>query len=321
MSPPFFARIRAEECTQGTPGSHGGRSGRIDPPEKTMPKLLVRSCGAAVAVLLLSSLSGCETAKQLWESADKPTAAIKGVKLTDLSLDGLTLAFDVEVGNPYAAPLPVAGLDLALSSRGAGFLQAQSADQGTIPAKGSRVLPMTAKVGFSSLQSALSGVRPGAVVPYTADLGVSVDAPALGRLRLPLKKDGEIPVPAIPDVSVRDVKWSTLSLSEATATVSLDIGNTNQFPIDLSSLDYALSLGGMKVAATKLSSATNFAPGAKRTLELPITLKPSDLGLAAFNMLRGGGAKYGFTGGLATKTPFGDLRFPIDAKGDTTFSR
>lgn len=272
------------------------------------------------AAFALSGLSGCETAKRLWEQSDKPTASIVGVSLKDLTLEGLTLAFDVEVGNPYAAPLPVAGLDLALASRGASFLNAQSQDQGTIPAQGSRVLPMTAKVGFSSLLAALSGVKPGAVVPYTADLGVSVDAPALGRLRLPLKKEGEIPIPTVPDVSVRDVKWTNLSFSEATAVVSLEIGNTNQFPVDLAALDYALGLGGVKVATAKATPG-KFEPGMKRTLQLPLSLKPIDLGMAAFNMLKGSGAKYSFDGRLAAKTPFGDLAFPVAKTGDTPFSK
>jgi LEA14-like dessication related protein len=273
------------------------------------------------AVLLAASGAGCETAKQLWEQADKPTASVKSVALRELTLEGVVLAFDVEVGNPYGTPLPVAALDLSLSSRGQGFLNAQSLDQGTVPARGSRLMPLTAKVGFAPLLAALSGVRPGAVVPYAAELGVSVDAPVAGRLRLPVKHEGELPVPAVPDVAVKDVRWKSLSLGEATAAVRLEIGNPNQFPFDLSALDYALTLGGVKVAETKLAATKSFAPGGKVALELPFTVKPADLGTAAFALFRGEGAKYGFQGGIAAKTAFGDLRFPVAAAGDTPFSR
>lgn len=280
-----------------------------------------RAAFLVVSLFVALVAPGCESAKRLLADAQKPTASVKGVALKGLDLKGATLAFDVEVANPYGVPLPVAALDASLASGGAPFATAASTDQGVVPAGGTRVFPLLTTVSFDALLKAVSGLRPGAVAPYAAELGVAVDAPALGRLRLPMRKEGEIPVPTIPDVSVREVKWSKLSLTEAVAVVSLDVGNTNQFPFDLSSLSYALSLGGVKVAETSLASGASFAPGAKRTLDLPLALKPSDLGAAAFRMLTGSGASYAFDGRLAAKTAFGELAFPVAKTGSTTFTK
>ena len=52
---------------------------------------------------------------------------------------------------------------------------------------------------------ALKGIRPGSKIPYKADLGLSVDAPVLGLIRLPLEKEGEIILPTVSDVNVKSI--------------------------------------------------------------------------------------------------------------------
>lgn len=44
---------------------------------------------------------------------------------------------------------------------------------------------------------ALKNVELGSKIPYKADVGLSVDTPALGMLRLPLKKEGEVVIPTV----------------------------------------------------------------------------------------------------------------------------
>lgn len=277
--------------------------------------------GIALAIVLLTATTSCESVGRMLENAPKPTASIKGVSFDGFDMQSLSLRFDVEVQNPYSLDLPVAKMDLGLSSRQQQFLAAHSTEQGTVPAKAARVFPVLAKIEFATLLSTVAGIKPGAVVPYRADFGIGVDAPGVGRIDLPLRKEGEIPVPAVPDVSVQGIHWQNLSLQEAAATLKLEIGNTNDFPIDLSQLAYTLALADVKVAETSLRNATKFAPGQKQIIEIPFALKPTDLGLAAFNMLRGSGAGYRFDGRLAGDTPFGPLSMPVSKTGRTTFTR
>ena len=133
-------------------------------------------------------------------SLPKPTAEIVGASLQNISLDSAELLFDVEVNNPYLIPLPMLDADYALASRGVGFLSGEAPLTGTIPAGESKVLGLPVKINFLQLMQALEGVIPGSVVPYDADLGLSVDAPLLGRLRLPMARQGEIAVPTLRDI-------------------------------------------------------------------------------------------------------------------------
>jgi LEA14-like dessication related protein len=146
-----------------------------------------------VLALIMLIAAGCD-------AMPKPTAKIVGATLQDISLDSAQLLFDVEVSNPYMVSLPMLDADYALASRGVQFLSGDAPLAGSIPAGESAVLPLPVKIDFLQLIDALEGVIPGSVVPYDADLGLSVDAPLLGRLRLPMARQGEINVPSLMDI-------------------------------------------------------------------------------------------------------------------------
>jgi LEA14-like dessication related protein len=278
----------------------------------------VRTLVMVFIVALSFAAAGCESVREVFDGIEKPTANVENVSLRALDLDGLTLAFDVGIHNPYTVDLPVAQLDLALASGGAQFFSGQSAQQGTVPAKGRRTFPAVARITFASLLSTLRNVRPGAIVPYAADIAIAVDAPMVGRLTLPLRREGEIPVPTPPDVSVQGIEWRTLSLSEASAVVRLDIGNLNDFPVDLEKLGYSLTLGTHKIATSSVTKPISFGAGEHETLEIPIAVKPIDLGMGALALLRSSSSSYRFEGTLAGRTPFGPLVFPVSKHGSTT---
>ena len=139
-----------------------------------------------LAALLLAGAAGCS----------RPTASITGMKLQGLSMTDATMLFDVKVDNPYMAPLPLGNLDYALTSQGQQFLTGKSAMQGVIPANASKTLGVPIKINFLQLMSAVKGARPGASIPYKADLGLSLDVPVTGAFRVPMSKEGNLDIPS-----------------------------------------------------------------------------------------------------------------------------
>ncbi len=274
-----------------------------------------------IALLAFGTLTGCEAARNILSGMDKPSASISGVKLQSLNLDGATLLFDVDVANPYSVPLPLVNLGYALASKGNKFLEGAANVQGTIPAKGSRTLQVPATVAFNNLMKTVSGITPGSVVPYTADLSLAVDAPGVGPLTLPLRKEGELPVPTVPSVDLKSIEWKSLDLNKAEAVLNLNVGNNNKFPLDLSKLAYDLSLGDKKVAAASVANSAKFRAGGSADLAIPISIKPIELGLGALQMLGGKGGGYKIAGSLTGNTPFGPLELPYEKAGQTVFNR
>ncbi|MCP4374917.1 MAG: hypothetical protein GY794_01855 [bacterium] len=149
---------------------------------------LVNKCASVIIVaLLLTGAAGCST---------KPSASITGMKVQGISLTDATMLFDVKVDNPYMLPLPLSNLDYALASQGQQFLTGNADVQGTIPAKASKTLLIPIKINYLKLISAVKGAKPGAVIPYTAALGLSVKAPIMGPLRVPMSKEGQLTIPS-----------------------------------------------------------------------------------------------------------------------------
>lgn len=274
-----------------------------------------------VALAFVPLLSGCEAVQSVLDDMDKPSAKVTGVGFGSLSMDRANLVFDVAIANPYGVPLPLANLDYALSSGGASFVSGEAAVQGSVPANGSKTVQVPVDIVFADVLRAVSGVRPGKVVPYTADLKVGVDAPGIGPLSLPMRKSGEVPVPAVPRVAIRNIAFDALNLSEASGTIELEVENTNEFAADLRALGYSLSLSGTPIVSTKVSKAASFKPGEAEVVSIPIAFNPGNLGLAALNMLRGEGASYAIKGDLDVGTRFGSLSMPFDKSGSTSFRR
>jgi len=150
---------------------------------------------AAVSLMVL--FVGCDALQNM----QKPKASLKGMKLDNISLESANLLFDVEIENPYAVALPMVNIDYGITSNANKLFAGKADIAGTVPANGTKMLSLPVKVTYMDLISAFKGVRPGSKIPYQADVGLSVNAPVLGVLRLPLNKTGELDVPAVPKVN------------------------------------------------------------------------------------------------------------------------
>ena len=278
--------------------------------------LLPLGCAAGLALA-----GGCESIRSAASALKKPEARVTGARLTDLSLKSASLAFDVEIANPYGAALPLTDVRYAIASEGNRFLSGEAETAGKVPARSRKTITVPASLSFPAMTRALKDVRPGSVVPYRADLTLSVDAPGAGTLELPVHKTGELPVPAVPGIALEGVRWRELTLQSAAAVLSLRVENPNAFAVELAQMGYDLALGGRRVAAGGLERQPEIPAGEARTLEVPIEVSPAELGFAALNLFRGEGADYEIAGELALGTRFGPIRMPYEAQGETPFRR
>ena len=281
---------------------------------------IMRTSPISVLLALGACLAGCQSLNDAMKNAPQPSARVVGASLQGLTLERVDLVFDVEVTNPYPANLPLTDLAYTVASSGQTIAEGAVKPSGSIPAHGSKVLQIPAGIRFASL-TALKGVRPGSVVPYTADLKLGVNAPVLGAVTLPLSHRGEVPVPAVPDVSMTSFDVSALSLDKVQATAKMRIKNNNQFDLDISKLGLDLALGGHSVGGTSVTNAGKLAPGQESTVAVPLSFSPKELGVGLFNLLRGSESGYSVNGVIETDTRFGTVKLPFDRNGSTRISR
>jgi LEA14-like dessication related protein len=284
-------------------------------------RTLVSHRFAAFALICASLVGGCQSMQDIIGGVPKPTAHVIGASIRGLSLDNIVLLFDIEVENPYAASLPLIDLGYSLTSGGRKFLEGTVTPTGSIPARGKQVIQLPATVQFSSLFATLKGVKPGAIVPYTADFRIGVNAPVLGRLDIPLSKSGELPVPAVPQVELTSLAIGKLSLDQITASAKLQVKNTNQFPLDLTKLGVSFALGGQEVGGSKLANPVNLPAGQATTLDVPLSFSPRAAGIGLVNLLRGNQIAYKVSGSIDANTRFGPLSLPFSHIGNTAVTR
>jgi len=264
-----------------------------------------------VALVLLAVLAGCAA----------PSARLTRVSFKDIDLQSLTMIFDVELTNPNSAPLPLVDLDYELSSRGNSFFTGQAPLAGEVPARGAKTISLPARITYSQILTALADVKPGAVVPYKADLGLSIRVPVIGKLRLPMHKEGNLPVPAPPGVELQDIKWNKFTLDRAGGVFKIRLTNHNQFPIEMARMTYSLTLGKMEVARSSLAHPVSLGPnGGAGVVEIPISFSPRKFGLAALGMLTGD-SSYRLGGEISVKTPYGPMSLPFDRVGNIRLGR
>lgn len=167
----------------------------------------------SLLVLLGIMFSSCETVQQVL-NVRKPSANLKGLRFEDITLQSATLLFDVELENPYPVSLPLLDMDYAVTSGDNKLFSGKADIHTTIPAKDKKVVSLPMRISYIDLVRAFKGIRPGLKIPYEADAGLLVDTPALGQIRLPMRKMGELSVPTIPKID--EVDWKKILLDKAT---------------------------------------------------------------------------------------------------------
>jgi len=276
---------------------------------------------ALIACFFAATVAGCGSLEDVIESAPKPSARILGASVRDLSLRSLDLVFDIEIANPYGVSLPLMDLTYTIGSGHQQLLTGSLKPSGSVPANSSSVMQLPARLDLGAVTKTLTSVKPGAVVPYYAEINVIVDAPLLGEMSLPLKRKGEIPIPAIPEITLASFDVAELSLDRVSATANLRIKNTNQFQIDFSRLGLNLALGGKRVADVRLRNSSKLTPGQVAIVEIPISIAPAAIGAGLVNLLSGSDAGYNMSGRLDVTTRFGPLAMPFSQNGETAVRR
>src|SRR3990172_10503883 len=144
-----------------------------------------------VAYLFITALivsCGCS----VLPSSLKPRAKLTGVHFDEFTGGALGLTFDVEVKNPYPVSVPVTRLAYSLTSNQTEFIAGSTEPNAVIPASSEVNVALPVKVDYRRMWQGLKGIRPGSVIPYQADLVLSMDTKSFKTIDLPLCKKGEI---------------------------------------------------------------------------------------------------------------------------------
>ncbi|CAD6335020.1 unnamed protein product [Miscanthus lutarioriparius] len=229
----------------------------------------------------------------------KPTADVCGIHIPHISLHRADLVVDVLIKNPNPVPIPLVDIDYLIDSDGRKLVSGLIPDAGTIHAHGQETVKIPVSLVFDDIKSTYKDIQPGSIIPYLVRVVLLVDVPIIGRIKIPIQKDGEIPVPYKPDVDVEKIKFHHFSFEETTATLHLKLENKNDFDLGLNLLEYEMWLGDDSIASAELTQ----------------TAKIEKQGITR---MQGKGTGYTIKGKIDVDTPFGNMKLPISKEGGTT---
>ena len=143
-------------------------------------------------------------------NVQRPTAAVTGMAVQNVTAAGFTMNFAVDLTNPNAFPLPLTTADYKVALGGVGVADGKATPDGSLPANGSASVSVPVTLTYDSLLAAEQAiVKSGGNVPYTLDGGLSFGTknPLAGDLRVPITTAGTLPL--------RDVVNNPLALAQS----------------------------------------------------------------------------------------------------------
>lgn len=248
----------------------------------------------------------------------KPDADIAGFDVPVINTKRAEIVIDVLITNPNPIPIPLVDMIYEISSDGRKLCSGTIPDAGTVHAHGKETVKIPLTLIYKDIVDTFDDIEPGQVLPYLCKVTLLIDVPVIGRITIPLEKEGEIPIPHVPDVDLDNIDWDHLSLEETSATLHLTLKNLNKFDIGINSFEYSLQIADVSIGEASLKESTEVKGEGEGKLQVPITFRPKDFGGALWDIIRGRGTGYTMVGAVNVDTPFGPMHLPFSKTSETT---
>lgn len=276
---------------------------------------------AVLLTTLVAGLAGCDSLGKV------PNARVTDVRFANLSADGVTLEVDMEVRNPERSPLRLEGLDYAMIATeedpAMGPILEGSAKVGEVTVAGRSKAKVTTPVtvAFTDVLDVLDAGDAGTIVPWRADLTLNGAVAASSHdggagqsvaAQMPMEVSGRLPIFKMPVIEASPFEWTDVGVLSAKGEVRVRVTNTNQFPLDLNRVVYALEIQGARVSSGGVSRGTRIAPGKTEEIVVPVRISAAKIAAAVYESSRRGGGSARLRGSIDLEADGIPLSLPFD---------
>jgi len=280
-----------------------------------------------ISLLLLLILSQCSELTQILEglTVQKPTAEVAGISLQNLSPQDADLLFNIKVSNPNSVGIKLSGFDYNLLLQDNSFLKGDEGSEIDIAANSNGVIKFPLTVNFNDLYNTYQNLKNEDEINYTLDLGLNVDLPVLGMVRVPVSKSDKLPTLKIPAVKLKTIKLDNFSLTKASFNLQFEVNNPKQWNLKLDKMDYNLVVNNKKWAVGNITEQIKVKSRDKNLVKIPFTINYLDVGSSVFNMIKNDAVfDYKFTGNADVGSSVKFLEsfsFPFEKSGSVNLAR
>lgn len=275
-----------------------------------------------LTLFILYSIIGCA---QLAKHSDtiKPTAKLTGTSIANIGFDKVNLVFDLAVTNNNPVALKLTGLDYELKIDNQSLLSGVTAQAISLKANSTSSVQLPITLKFADLKKLSSEVWSKDTINYHLKTNFNIKLPVIGNYAIPVEKQGELPVPKIPQIKVKDVKIKQLGFTSAELVAQIEVSNPNDFKLQFGNIDYQLTINQQDWGQGKINKDYSIPKKGKAIIEIPLKLDLLSIGSAAYKILLNKSAiEYHLTGSATLDTGlelFNKQKLPFDIQGSTSF--
>lgn len=227
-------------------------------------------------IALLITVSACSTLQEGVKSLVKqPEVTYKSISVGEVSMDAFELnpTFSIENKNTFSLPIDSVTYDLSLNEKN--MLTGETKDIGTLPANNTK--DVTLSLGLT--QETLTALQQLLFKNKQLDYTIKGSVKTMG-LAIPFEKSATL---YVPEIKVADVQVKEASFSQLDILLSIDVDNKNDFGLPLDTLNYSVSSKGKHLFKGDINNQ-EIAKG-KTNIQLPLSIKPSDLFTSVLGLL------------------------------------
>lgn len=249
----------------------------------------MRSCMARLLLVGCGLLTACASVQKLAkEGVRKPEVAVTGAQLQALSFESAEFLFDIQVHNPNAVGVTLAGLDYELRVNEVPFLDGNQSKGVEIPAEGTTLVRLPMSVRFRDVYQTLATLSRRDSASYTLTCGLTFDLPVAGRSRVPVSHGGTFPLLKLPEFEVASMKLHRLTFEEADLQLNLRIHNPNAIGFEVQALEYEFIVEDRRWAQGEIRRNAQVSAAGASLVAIPVSVNFARLGSYALNLISDG---------------------------------
>ena len=282
------------------------------------PVLMIVLVSTAIGILFFSCAA---LDSVISDSVQKPNVSFQSAELVGLSFSDADMLFVLEIENPNPFGVHMAGFDYDFKIDDATFVSGKKDDRLDVDAGGTSTVELPLNLIYRDLFNSFSSLVDRDESSYEITLGFLFDLPVLGTIRIPVSREGVIPVLRIPNIRYGELRMTDLSFTEAELELTLHLVNPNALKLKLSSLSYDLETNRNPWVQGVLERSVEVGEHEEGVIRLPFSLNLIDIGLGTYNMLNNRDeVEYRVSGdyGFSTSLPLiGEVSSEYDFTGST----
>lgn len=271
-------------------------------------QILKSSCALAIAV----PMSGCATLVNLLRGVMKdPQISLRKMTVKSATLERVHTIFDVDIKNPNPIGFRLDGLGYALALEGARFARGDLDESLALKANGTSRLALPVEFSLGKSAEAILGLLGKEEVAYALDTTFKFRWKQ-GKLDVPVTFDGKMPLPKVPEVEVRDFRFTSIGLSGLGVRVLTTVKNPNPYDIPIDRFRFDVTLNGNRVLRNEEVTGMRLRPRQTRDVRLEFTIGLLEAGLTALSLAQ----KPQLRWEVGAELKSGTFELPFEANGN-----